>query len=577
MDEQKVKNGAEVGARETGGSYWFSRNAKSLIFLIIVVTFVGGYLAFTIPVAVFPSTNFPRIVIGIENGVMPIDQMMVTITRPVEQAVNNVQGLETVRSITSRGSAEIDLFFNWQVDMFQTLQLVDAALSKVETELPKDTKIHSNRLTFASFPILGYSLTSDTVPPTQLWEMATYDIAPRLNRMNGVATVIVQGGQQPEFLITPDPAKLLEASVTVGDILNAVNLTNVVDSPGLFERNHELVLGLVSGQARTAQDLAQTVIKNTPAGIPVHVGDVATVAPSVMPVYTIVTAEGKPAVLLSINRQPDSNTVEVATAVHDEVDHIRSSLPSSVSLTPFYDQSGIVQDSIKSVRDAILLGLILSAGVIILFLRDWGTSVVAGLVIPVTIMVTFIVLKLLGQTFNLMTLGGLAAAVGLVIDDAIVVVENIVLHRDAGEGRFEAARNALSEITVPLIGSTLTPIVVFLPLITVTGVYGVFFRALAITMGVALLTSLGLALTWTPVLSSYFIRRHGGEADSAEEESMAGLLATEEASLGSKFRKIIEFHQHWLQRALEKPLWLMGFVALLVAASYICYHFSGSD
>src|SRR6266481_408715 len=180
---------------------WFSHNSKSVIFVIIVVALVGAYLAFTVPVSVFPSTDFPRIVIGIDNGVMPIDQMMVTITRPVEQAVNSVQGLETVRSITSRGSAEIDLFFNWQVDMFQTLQLVDAALSKVGTELPPGTKVQSHRLTFASFPILGYGLTSDSVSPTQLWELATYEVAPRLNRMNGVATVIVQGGQEPEFHI----------------------------------------------------------------------------------------------------------------------------------------------------------------------------------------------------------------------------------------------------------------------------------------------------------------------------------------------------------------------------------------
>ena len=204
--------------------------------------------------------------IGIDNGVMPIDQMMVTITRPVEQAVNSVQGLETGRSITSRGSAEVDLFFNWQVDMFQTLQLVDSALSKVATELPPTAKIESHRLTFASFPILGYSLTSDSVPQNRLWEMATYDIAPRLNRMTGVATVVVQGGQEPEFQITPSPARLLATAMTVTDILNAVKATNLVDSPGLFERNHQLVLGLVNGQARNADDLANTVIKNTPAG-----------------------------------------------------------------------------------------------------------------------------------------------------------------------------------------------------------------------------------------------------------------------------------------------------------------------
>ena len=208
------------------------------------------------------------------------------------------------------------------------------------------------------------------------------------------------------------------------------------------------------------------------------------------PVYTVVTANGKPAVLLNINRQPDGNTVQVANEVHDEIENIRKTLPPGINIQPFYDQSIIVSDSIKSVRDAILLGLILASIILVVFLRDWGTSLVAGLVIPVTVMVTFIALKVMGQTFNLMTLGGLAAAVGLVIDDAIVVVENIVLHRDAGQGRLEAIRSALKEITVPLIGSTITPVVVFIPLIVITGVTGVFFRALAVTMTVSLLTSL---------------------------------------------------------------------------------------
>jgi CzcA family heavy metal efflux pump len=554
-----------------------------VIFVIIVIALVGAYQAFTIPVAVFPSTDFPRIVIGIDNGVMPIDQMMVTITRPVEQAVNSVQGLETVRSITSRGSAEIDLFFNWQVDMFQTLQLVDAALSKVETELPPGTKIQSHRLTFASFPILGYGLTSDTVPQTRLWEMATYEIAPRLNRMDGVATVVVQGGEEPEFQVTPSPARLLQTSVTVTDILNAVKATNLIDSPGLFDRNHQLVLGLVNGQARGADDLAQMVIKNTPAGIPIRVGDVATVSQSVKPLYTIVRADGKPAVLININRQPDSNTVLVANEVHHEVELIRAKLPPGIRLVPFYDQSGIVKDSISSVRDAILLGLVLSAIVLVVFLRDWGSSLVAGLVIPVTILVTFVVLKLLGQSFNLMTLGGLAAAVGLVIDDAIVVVENIVLHRDAGEGKVEAIRSALSEITVPLIGSTLTPIVVFLPLISMTGVNGTFFRALALTMCAALLTSLVLALTWTPTLSLYLLRRGPVTESSANDnegdmdQEVRKLMAAEESSMKGFFGHVINFYERWLRRALEHPWWLLGGAAALVAASFVCFSFLGSD
>ena len=221
----------------------------------------------------------------------------------------------------------------------------------------------------------------------------------------------------------------------------------------------------------------------------------------------MVTANTKPAVLLNVFRQPDSNTVAVANAVHAEIDTIRRELPRGVVLQPFYDQSEIVNDSITSVRDAVIIGLVLASLIMVLFLRDWGTSLVAGLVIPATLAVTFITLRLLGESFNLMTLGGLAAAVGLIIDDAIVVVENIVTHRDAGQPRAEAIRSAIREIRVPLVGSTITPIVVFLPLISMTGVTGTFFRALAVTVGMALLTSLALALTWTPTLSHYFLRK----------------------------------------------------------------------
>jgi CzcA family heavy metal efflux pump len=558
--------------------YWFARHSKSIIFLIVTLALVGAYLAFTIPIAVFPATNFPRIVIGVDNGVMPIDQMMVTITRPLEEAVNSVPGLQDVRSITSRGSAEIDLFFDWRVDMFQTLQLVDAAVSRVQSSLPPTAQIETHRLTFASFPIMGYSLTATNVPQTQLWEMATYELKPRLNRLDGVSTVVVQGGEEPEFHITPSPAKLLAANVTVSDILDAVRRTNLVDSPGLIEQNHELYLGLVNAQVHSADQIAGIVVKTTQAGVPVRVGDVATVEPGVKPVYTVVTAHGKPAVLLNINRQPDSNTMRVADEVHTEIDSISKSLPPGVELRPFYDQSEIVGESIKSVRDAILLGLILASIIMVLFLRDWGTSIVAGLVIPVTVLVTFIVLKLIGESFNLMTLGGLAAAVGLVIDDAIVVVENIVLHRDVGQGRLEAIRSALGEVAVPLIGSTITPIVVFLPLISITGVTGTFFRALAITVGVSLATSLALALTWTPNLSQYFIRERAGVARPQDETDLdQRLLAAEEANISGRFGHVIEFHQRWLRFALERPRWIAAFSVLLIAASYLCYNALGTD
>ncbi len=563
---------------ENSEQYWFTRYSKSIIFLILILAVAGTYIAFTIPISVFPTTDFPRVLIAVDNGVMPIDQMMVTITRPIEESVNSVPGLRQVRSITSRGSAEIDLFFDWHVDMITTLQLVDAALGNVRTTLPPTATIETQRLTFASFPIIGYSLTSDTVPQTELWTLATYDLKPRLNRLDGVATVLVQGGQEREFHITPDSAKLLTAGVTVTDILDAVKRTNLIDSPGLLEQNHQLFLGLVDGQVHDPAQIEQIVIKTTPAGIPVKVGDVATVAPSVKPVYTIVTANGKPAVLLSINRQPESNTVTVAEEVHAEVERVRQTLPAGIHLEPFYDQSNLVTESIHSVRDAILIGVILASLIMVLFLRDWGTSAVAVLVIPATVLITFIALKVLSQSFNLMTLGGLAAAVGLMIDDAIVVVENVALHRDAGQGRLQAIQSALHEITVPLVGSTITPIVVFLPLIAITGVTGVFFRALAITVAVSLLTSLALALTWTPTLSQYLIHETQTEAPPRHDlTSQEKLLAAEDAAISGRFRRVVDFYERWLRFGLERPKWMAIFALAVIVVSAVAYKALGTD
>ena len=548
-------------------SFWVTRHASTILFFIIVLSMAGVYLASRIPIAVFPETNFPRVVIGIDNGVMPVDQMQVTITKPIEDAVNSVPGLVTVRSNTSRGSAEVSLFFDWDVDMYRTLTLVDAALSKVRQELPTTATITTNRLTFATFPILGYSLISDTVPIPQLWDLATYQLKPALNRLPGVSTVIVQADQIPNYEVTPDPAALVASGATVSDVVNSIQNTNLIDSPGLFQSGHQLVLGLVGGQVHTADQMAGIVVKNTSNGTPVHLGDIAAVKQSIEPQYTIVRSNGKPAVLLNIARQPTSNTVQVADEVDAEVQQLRTLLPPGTTLTPFYDQSLLVRDSIKSVRDAILIGLVLATIIIIVFLRDWRSSLVAGLVIPTTITITFVFLYMLGMSFNLMTLGGLAAAVGLVIDDAIVVVENIVLHRHAGESRTEAVRKALHELGRPLIGSTITPIVVFLPLISVSGVTGSFFRALAITMTVSLLASLMLAVTWTPALSGLLLRDQDlgdGEAHGHEEER--GFML-----------RVLNFHERALRYALERPAILFGICGLLLIGTYFGYTALGSD
>ena len=555
------------------GEHWTAHFGKPIIFITLALIVVGAYLSTRIPVAVFPNTNFPRILIGVDNGVMPIEQMQVVITRPIEEAVNSVPGLQQIRSITSRGSAEINLFFDWNLDMFQTLTLVNAALARVQSTLPPTAAVTANRLTFAAFPILGYSLSSNNIPQSRLWEIANYTMKPRLNRLNGVSSVVIQGGDIPEFEIRPDPAKLLQTQSTIPTILDAITRGNLLDSPGLVEDRHQLVLTLVSSQATTPQQISNIVVKLSPSGNPVRIGDIATVGSSVKPVYTAVTANGRPSVLLNINRQPTSNTVTVANEVHAEIESILKTLPAGIDIQSFYDQSSVVTDSIASVRDAILLGLVLAAIILVLFLRDWGSSLVAGLVIPATIAITCIVLYLVGQSFNLMTLGGLAAAVGLVIDDAIVVVENIVLHRQIGQSRGNAIRSAISELIIPLTGSTITPIVVFLPLITITGVTGTFFRALAVTVGVALLTSLALALTWTPTLSHYLLRSRPVSTNNAGMPATADHPVATTGFMG----RLTRLYERTLTLVLARPLILVLSSLVVVAITFVSYRALGTD
>src|SRR6266480_545926 len=498
-----------------------SNQSRAVLVMIALICAGGLYAAWQLPIAIFPATDFPRIVIIVDNGVAPAPQTLVSVTRPIEEAMNGVPGIQTIKSKTSRGSSEISLFFNWNVDIVQSLQLVQARLSQMASTLPPTAKIeHVERLTFAVFPVTGYSLTSDTRDLASLRDIANYTIRPQLARLPGVATVGVAGGKTREFHVMIDPDRLVAHNVSVQQVVDAVHNSNIVVSPGLIEENHQLELALVSGQATKPEELNGIVVA-TVNNAPVTVADVATVSTGVEPQYTIVTADGKPAVLVNINRQPDANTVAVVDEVKAELGAMRGQIPKDVRIAPYYYQSLLVRDSISSVRDSIIIGLLLSVAILYAFLRNWGTTFVAILVIPVTILITFLAMWFARLSFDLMTMGGVAASIGLVIDDAIVVVENIYTHINRGESRREAVRSAISEITVPIIGSTITPVVVFLPLTLLTGVTGVFFRSLALTMAVALLTSLVLALSFTPVLAERFVkvkRRAGDDGGSTKDD-----------------------------------------------------------
>jgi CzcA family heavy metal efflux pump len=542
---------------------WVVRHAGFILFATTVLAACGVYLTTRMPIALFPETDFPRIVIALDNGSMAIDQMEIAVTNPVENAVNAVPGLQRMRSTTSRGSAEINLFFDAHVDMFQTLQLVDGSLAHIRGSLPPQTAITTHRLTFATFPILGYSLSSETVPPARLWEIATYDLKPSLSRLDGVSSVDVQGEQIPDFEIVPDPASLIASNVTIGDIQLALERNSVERSSGLVQTQTESTLTLVGSQAHSAGQLQDIVIKSTSAGIPIHIGDIASVHSGIEPVHALVRADGKPAVLLSISRQPASNIVAVTDEVSGEIDRLKNALPPGTTLSPFYDQSEMVRSSMRSVRDAIVIGLLLSVVTIFLFLRDWRSAFVAALVIPATLAITVIVLYFLGSSFNLMTLGGLTAAIGLVIDDAIVVVESIVRCRAIGEGITQAIRRSMRELALPLVGSTLTPLVVFLPLIAVPGVAGGFFRTLALTMTIALFTSLVLALSWTPALSAVLLAKSDSLSDRAERPVIG--------------KEVSAFFQAWLAHSLVRPRVVFIACGLLAVATLLCYRFLGSD
>jgi hydrophobe/amphiphile efflux-1 (HAE1) family protein len=561
-----------------------SNHSRAIVVIVALLCAAGLYAAWQLPIAVFPQTNFPRIVIIVDNGEAPASQTLVTVTRPIEEAMNGIPGIARIKSKTARGSSEISLFFNWNGDIIQELQLVQARLSQLSSTLPPTAAIRNvDRLTFAVFPVTGYSLTSDKRDQATLRDLATYVIRPQLTRLPGIAIVGVAGGKVREFHVIIDPDRLVAHNVSVQQVIDAVHNSNIIVSPGLIEENHQLELALISGQAKKPEELNSIVVA-TVNNAPVTIADVATVAAGVEPQYTLVTADGRPAVLVNINRQPDANTVAVADEVKTALAAVRSQMPRDVRVAAYYDQSLLVRDSINSVRDSILIGLLLSVAILYAFLRNWGTTFVAILVIPVTVLVTFLAMWLAGLNFDLMTLGGVAAAIGLLIDDAIVVVENIYTHMARGLSRLEAVQNAVSEITVPIIGSTITPVVVFLPLTLLTGVTGVFFRSLALTMSVALLTSLVLALAFTPVLAERFVRAKRRDwvkaSDSDEARSDRELLADEheeEVEQGRILGAVVRRYEWVLSRALDHRWLVLLVMAVVLAGSYLLYRSLGSE
>ncbi|MFQ5732431.1 MAG: efflux RND transporter permease subunit [Planctomycetaceae bacterium] len=498
------------------------RYGKAVLFLVVALCLAGAYSGFTMPASVFPQTNFPRVVILIDNGVMPADEMMATVTRPVEESMKYIPGTVNIRSTTARGSAAINVFFDWSTDMKESELYVLARLSEIRGTLPPTARVQVHRLTFSAFPAIGISLTSKTRPNTDLWETARYDIYPRFLRIRGVARINLVGGRVPEYHVIVDPAKLDAHRMTFGQVTKALADTNQFTPAGMHEENYQLYLTVVDNRLHKPREIEEVIVAWVDQA-PVRIRDLGTVQRGAAPQFNRVTADGQDAVLLNIYGQPGCNTVQIFDDLEGELKQLRRELPPDMKLAFFYDQSQFVREGVRSVWEAISVGLVLSVLVLFVFMRSAAATFVAALVIPVTVLLTLIGLRLLGMSFNLMTLGGIAAVVGIVIDDAIVVVEAIYAKVLAGFGSVAAVKSAMKEVGTALVGSTMTPVVVFLPLAFLDGVPGVFFRALAITMVIALLISLVLALTWTPVTAAMLIRARGGRG-RAEHEQFGPIL-----------------------------------------------------
>lgn len=527
-----------------------TRHALSITFIAAMLCVAGIFSARRTASSVFPVTNFPRIVVMVNNGIMPANEMMATITRPIEEAMKSIPGVVSVRSSTTRGSAIINVIFNWGTDMQSADTYVLGQLSEIRSDLPASASTDVSRVAFSlSYPIIGISLTSSTRNQMDLWNAVNYTIKPLFLQIPGVAAVEILGGKEPEYHVVVDPLKLEQAHLSLQEVSDALMQNNLVAAAGMMVQNYHLYLTTVDGRVQSAADIGNIVI-TTAAGHPIRIQDVATVERGPAPSYTDITAQGRPAVLFNIESQPDASVLTIATDLQKDIAQLRRQLPPDMHMAFFYDQSQFVRDSVSSVWSAIIFGLILSVVILFFFLKNWGSVLTAIVTIPLCVLITFVVMKLSGMSFNMMTLGGIAASIGLIIDDAIVVVEAMCHRIAAGRPRLEGIHEAMGEISVALVGSTVTPVVVFLPLAYLDGMPGVFFRALALTMVVALLVSLLLAVSLTPSLAAWFIR---GRTTSASTGGEAGFLL-------SRVLKVYDATVRW---ALRNP-WLVilasGFV-----------------
>jgi multidrug efflux pump subunit AcrB len=544
---------------------------RRFVYLAVVLLCVAGiWSALQLPSAIYPELQFPRIAIVAEGSSLGARQVVFAITQPIEEAVSVVPGVTRVQSRSIRGASELSVTFSPSTDMAYALQQTQARVNQVRNDLPAGLDVQVERLSPAVFPIISYNLEGGS--PSTLYDIARYQIRPVLSRVPGVGRVDVQASDIREIEVIADPVRLAEQGLSYDDIATAIKASTTVAAVGRVAQDYKQFLVITAQEATTVDDIGNVVVGH---GLRVH--DVATVELGTEDHVRIVAGDGRPAALLNITRQVGGNTVAIADSVEKAAVNLRKSLPKGVTLRPIYDQASLVRDATKSVRDAMLIGAVLAVIILFIFLRKAKITAISAASIPLTLVITVFVMSLVGQTFNLMTLGAMAIAIGIVIDDAVVISENIVRHLGFTPDRDRAIRDAVQELIIPVTTSTITTVVVFLPLRLLQGVVGQFFAALSITLTIAVLISLVLAVTIIPLLAEAFLTAEPQEEPTKPGEPVPvhaggkGQAKGVLAAIGRAIDALSDKYQRALDRALHHTRLMIAGAVLMVVAGVFVY------
>jgi CzcA family heavy metal efflux pump len=541
---------------------------RRFIYMAVALVSLGGIgAALRLPSAIYPELEFSRITVVAQGTSLGARQVLFSVTRPLEESVSIVPGVTRVRSRSIRGASEINITFAPKTDMAYALQQVQARVNQVRSQLPPELDIQVERLTPSLFPILSYNVEGGD--PATLYDVARYQLRPLFSRIPGVGRVDVQGSDVREVEVVADPARLAAQQMTFDDLATAVRKATTITAVGRVPENYRQYLVVTAHEAHSVEDIANVVV-----GRGLHVRDLATVGLGTEDHVRIIAGNGRPAALINISRQVGANTLAIADSVARLASSLQGTLPPGVRLRPVYDQASLVREAVRSVRDAMLIGAALAVIVLLIFLRHVRITAISASAIPLTMAITIFVMSLVGQTFNLMTLGAMAIAIGLVIDDAVVVTENIVRHTAIQPNRDEAIRAAMHELIWPVTTSTLTTVVVFLPLGLLQGVVGQFFHSLSITLTIAVLVSLLLALTLIPLLSEQFLRAEPPEA--AGQGTVPERRGRALAGIGRAVDALADRYERSLGAVLHHTRWMVAGAVALVVAGYLAQRFVGT-